>query len=288
MGKPSNAYSSGVFVTSSTSLHSGATRETMRSMTVLPSSNRSSALFVPIREDLPPASNTHEVGAPSSGSGRGIIPRASKEGTLAFYSSPGRGGRDSIDIDFERLFGRGGGGEPPITFATPSWIGKIFSFGLALVVVLVLLGIGDGIYTTYLWFQSLGLASVYVTRITAQIYTFLGFGAAFLIFLSVNVFIARRMRKQPTVVALDAPAAPQVPPIVVRLLWGLAITVQTLIMASSGAGFWEPLLKFKNATSFGVTDPLLNRDVSFYVFRLPVYQQLQGWIFWALLLTLIN
>jgi hypothetical protein len=34
----------------------------MRSMTVVPSSNRKSALFVPIREDLPPASREHEVG----------------------------------------------------------------------------------------------------------------------------------------------------------------------------------------------------------------------------------
>src|SRR5579885_2530783 len=117
---------------------------------------------------------------------------------MAFYGGgPGRGGRDSIDIDFERLFGRGGGGgEPPITFQTPSWIGKVFAFGLALAVLLVLLGIADGIYTSYLWFQSLDLASVYVTRITAQIYTFLIFGAAFLLFLAANVLIGRRLRRR--------------------------------------------------------------------------------------------
>src|SRR5579864_4654500 len=134
-----------------------------------------------------------------------------EEGTLAFNSGPGRGGgRDSIDIDFERLFGRGGGNEPPITFNTPSWIGKIFVFGVALIIVLVLLGIGDGIYTTYLWFQSMDLASVYVTRITAQIYTFLIFGAVFLVLLTVNVVIARRFRKRSPVVPVDAAPA-QIP-----------------------------------------------------------------------------
>jgi uncharacterized membrane protein (UPF0182 family) len=206
---------------------------------------------------------------------------------LAFYGGPGRGGRDSIDIDFERLFGRGGGNEPPVTFSTPSWIGKVFAFGIALVILLVLLGIGDGIYTTYLWFQSLDLASVYVTRITAQIYTFLIFGAIFLVFLGANVMVARRLHKRSPVVPMDAAPA-QVPPGVGRALWGVAIAAQTLIMASVGGGFWELLLKFQNASSFGVADPLLHRDVGFYVFQLPFYRALQGWVFWTLLLALVN
>jgi uncharacterized protein len=208
---------------------------------------------------------------------------------LAFYGGPGRGGRDSIDIDFERLFGRGGGGgEPPITFRSPSWIGKVFGFGLALVVLLVLLGIGDGIYTNYLWFESLNLQSVYVTRITAQIYTFLAFGAVFLVFLTGNVVVGRLLRKAPAVTPVETAPIPQVPPRLVRILWGFAIAVQVLIMASAATGFWEALLKFNNATSFGTADPILNRDVSFYVFQWPVYQDIQSWAFWALLLTLVN
>jgi uncharacterized protein len=211
-----------------------------------------------------------------------------QETALGFYGGPGRGGRDSIDIDFERLFGRGGGnGEPPITFHSPSWIGKVFGFGLALVVLLVLLGIGDGIYTNYLWFQSLGLQSVYVTRITAQIYTFLAFGAMFLVFLTANVVVARKLRKTPAVTPVEH-AAPQIPEPIVRILWGLGIAVQVLIMASAATGFWEALLKYNNATSFGVADAMLSRDVSFYVFQWPVYQDLQGWAFWGLLLTLVN
>lgn len=208
---------------------------------------------------------------------------------MAFYGGPGRGGRDSIDIDFERLFGRGGGNEPPIAFNTPSWIGKFLLFGLALIVLLVLLGIGDGIYTSYLWFASLDLQSVYVTRITAQIYTFLAFGAVFLVLLAINVAVARRFRQRPTVVPVDsAPNVPHLPEGLARLLWGLAIGVQALIMASAAGGYWEALLKFNNASSFGVADPILNRDISFYVFEWPVYRAIQGWAFWALLLTLAN
>src|SRR5712691_3836490 len=217
-----------------------------------------------------------------------MIRRASLGGSMAFYGGPGRGGRDSIDIDFERLFGRGGGNEPPISIRTPSWIGKFFSFGLALVILLVLLGIADGIYTDYLWFQSLDLGSVYVTRITAQIYTFLFFGAVFLVVVTANVVLARRLRRMPAVTPVDQQPMAQIPLGVVRALWALAIAIQALIMASVGGGFWEALLKFTNATSFGLRDPLLNRDAGFFVFEWPVYRDLQSWAFWAVLLTLVN
>src|SRR5689334_3085274 len=122
---------------------------------------------------------------------------------MAFYGGSGRGGRDSIDIDFERLFGRGGGNEPPVTFNTPPWIGKAFVFVLGLIVLLFLIGTAAGIYTNYLWFGSLGLSSVYTTRITAQIYTFVLFAAIFLVFLIGNVVVAHRFRHPDTVVPVD-------------------------------------------------------------------------------------
>ncbi|MBV8085333.1 MAG: UPF0182 family protein [Chloroflexi bacterium] len=206
---------------------------------------------------------------------------------MAFSGGPGRGGRDSIDIDFERLFGRGGGNEPPVTFNTPPWIGKAFGFGLALIVLLVLIGIGDGIYTNYLWFGSLGLTSVYTTRITAQIVTFVLFAAIFLVFLIGNVVVAHRFRRSPTVVPLDD-RTPQVPIVLARIGWSIAIGVQALIMASVAGSFWSALLRFANSTTFGVSDPLLSQDAGFYVFKLPVYRDLQGWAFWTILLTLAN
>ncbi len=205
---------------------------------------------------------------------------------MAFYGGSGRGGRDSIDIDFDRLFGRGGGDQPPISFRTPSWIGRFLFLGIALVVLIILLSIADGIYTDWLWFDTLGFAAVYVTRITAQIYTFVGFGALFLVVLVANVWLAGRLRP-PTVVSV-VDGAPQMPEALVRLGWGLAIGIQVLIMASVAGGFWESLLNFLHASPFGIKDALLQRDAGFYVFQLPVYREFQVWLFWAGLLVLGN
>ena len=47
------------------------------------------------------------------------------------------------------------------------------------------------------------------------------------------------------------------------------------MLGVAGARNWLMWLNFFNATSFGQTDPLFGRDVSFYVFRLPVWQSIQ-------------
>jgi hypothetical protein len=49
-----------------------------------------------------------------------------------------------------------------------------------------------------------------------------------------------------------------------------------------GQAQWETILRYLNATSFGVSDPVFGRDVSFYIFTLPVYTLVQG------LLTMIT
>jgi uncharacterized membrane protein (UPF0182 family) len=54
---------------------------------------------------------------------------------------------------------------------------------------------------------------------------------------------------------------------------------------SSGAVFWSTWLQFRNATPFGVTDPQFGLDISFFAFKLPMYQAL---ISWGISLVLIS
>jgi uncharacterized membrane protein (UPF0182 family) len=54
---------------------------------------------------------------------------------------------------------------------------------------------------------------------------------------------------------------------------------------SSGSVFWSTWLQFKNATSFGVKDPQFGLDISFFAFKLPMYQAL---ISWGISLVLIS
>jgi uncharacterized membrane protein (UPF0182 family) len=45
-------------------------------------------------------------------------------------------------------------------------------------------------------------------------------------------------------------------------------------VARGVAALWDDLVRFAYGTSFGLADPLLGRDVSFYVFRLPLLEHL--------------
>jgi uncharacterized membrane protein (UPF0182 family) len=41
--------------------------------------------------------------------------------------------------------------------------------------------------------------------------------------------------------------------------------------------FWRQWLLFRNSTEFGVKDPQFNLDISFFAFKLPIFQALIGW-----------
>lgn len=54
-----------------------------------------------------------------------------------------------------------------------------------------------------------------------------------------------------------------------------------LLYGISLSGRWEDWLRYRNATTFGVRDPVFGNDYSFYVFHLPLLQGIQGWL-WTL------
>jgi len=52
-----------------------------------------------------------------------------------------------------------------------------------------------------------------------------------------------------------------------------------------GTGRWELVLKALNPTPFGIRDPLFDQDVAFYVFRLPLWSSLYGWLMGVLVVS---
>jgi uncharacterized protein len=57
-----------------------------------------------------------------------------------------------------------------------------------------------------------------------------------------------------------------------------------LLAGLPAAAQWQDWLLFRNQRSFGLSDPLFDADVGFYVFRLPFLQFLVGWLFAAFVL----
>src|SRR5690606_38322897 len=100
-------------------------------------------------------------------------------------------------------------------------------------------------------------------------------GVAYL-FLFLNLRAARSLSSRPRpriVIGTGADGRPI--SVDARRAIGLAMPVVVVVsgvLAIINASQWLTWLNYLHASSFGVVDPLLGRDVSFYVFDLPVQQ----------------
>lgn len=145
-----------------------------------------------------------------------------------------------------------------------------------------------GILTDWLWFSDLGYEGVYRTRLLSQTALFFLGGAVFVGLVIGSVGLAGRISSR-ALGALELPGSAQV-----RAMEGSfrrVVTIGTaflgLIMAAGLSGGWLDILRFFNHVSFEAADPLFNRDISFFVFTLPVYRMLQGWLLSAVIMTLL-
>ncbi len=161
-------------------------------------------------------------------------------------------------------------------------IGLIVVGGL-IVLALSLRGIAR-FYTDYLWFDSLDRTDVWGRVLLAKIVLFAIFAAAFFVLVFVNLLIADRLA--PSV----RPPGPE-EEMLGRLhdaisgrarLVRVAVSLLFSLLAASGTSSqWEEWLLFVNRKDFGISDPLFNTDIGFYVFRLPFLSFLVGWAFAA-------
>jgi uncharacterized membrane protein (UPF0182 family) len=132
-------------------------------------------------------------------------------------------------------------------------------------------------YTDWLWFQELHYEGIFVRTLNAQFAVFAATFAAVFGFLYLNLRAARGTIMRAQVVVGTGPDGRAIS-VETAPFTGLALPVAALVALMLGiaaGGRWQMWLSFFNATSFGQTDPLFGRDISFYVFRLPVWQSIQ-------------
>jgi hypothetical protein len=130
-------------------------------------------------------------------------------------------------------------------------------------------------YTDWLWFQELGYQGIFLRSLNAQGTAFVVTFLAVFLFLHVNLrFARRRTFDRPRVVLGTGPDGRTIS-VESRRLANLAVPLSLAVafgVGMMGAAMWMSWLTFFNAVPFGDTDPLFLREISFYVYRLPVYQ----------------
>ena len=192
------------------------------------------------------------------------------------FGSSGFGG------SFPNPFSNRGGGRRRVS---PLTITFVVLFILASVLVSL-----SGFYADLLWFRSVDYVNVWQTTLFTKIFLFIGFGLITATFVTANIFIAFRRRPIYVPVAVEADNLEryraQLEPI--RKFAGIGIFLALFYFAGTSATrLWQEWLLFTNSTNFGTVDPQFGKDISFFAFKLPMWQSLIGWGISTIILALL-
>jgi hypothetical protein len=143
-------------------------------------------------------------------------------------------------------------------------------------------------YVDWLWFGQLGFESVLLTIVGSQLVVGVVVGGLFflLTYLPLKIthdrtshlpiLLSDQIRKE--IPILDVMASNLKPlvlfvPLFISILTGLV-----------GAQNWDTILKFTNAVSFNIVDPVFGKDYAFYLFTIPVWTLSKSilWSVWVM------
>jgi len=148
---------------------------------------------------------------------------------------------------------------------------KILILIIVVIAVIVVLFLGSRIWLNYTWFDKLGYTQVFTKIIWTKILLWFSFFFLFLAFAGVNLILAFNKGKIQSIKIQQA---------------GVPIEISRKVGAII-AFKWEIILKFLNKSTFNQQDPIFSRDISFYIFTLPVYIFLKSWSLGSVILTII-
>lgn len=182
----------------------------------------------------------------------------------------------------------------PVTSRRGRW-----ALAIGVIVLIILIAFLQRIasfYTDFLWFKSLGFSSVWSKTVTIEIGLAATFSVVLFVLLWSNLVLADRLGPHPPPQTGDMLVSRWQSLTEGRAKWPrLVVAIFFAIIGGASAhSQWGNWLLFSNSTPFtgssapwGGTDPLNHLNVGFYVFTLPFLNWVVGWVFSALVLTLL-
>ncbi len=178
------------------------------------------------------------------------------------------------------MFDRGGTNfEGPRQISRPSFrlsgsVKRMLITAGILVAVFIVLTLSAPFWINWLWFGSVGYRSILVTNYVGEGLAFLIGGLLAALIFVVNTQLAlRNTRDQRTI---REGTVGRISNRILQILGLVAGAVIFFISGSISSSFWRDVMLALRAEPFGVDDPTFGRDVTFYIFTLPVLQRIQS------------
>ncbi|MEI6703577.1 MAG: UPF0182 family protein [Deltaproteobacteria bacterium] len=168
-------------------------------------------------------------------------------------------------------------------------------FILVLIFVSVILPIVSSLlsyYTDWLFFVETGFSSVFTTTLYAKFGVGLFFGTLLFVVVMINLHFANRANLPYTGIFIVGGGNLRINrDDAARLVKPLSIVVSLLLALFAGnwgALRWEDVLLFTNRMDVGTVDPVVGKDIGFYLFSLPFLEILKGFAGFVLLAAIIT
>ena len=162
--------------------------------------------------------------------------------------------------------------------------GRVARFALLAALGFVVLGgsTAASYYVDALWFESLGFASVFWTRISLQAATF---GAFALVTFLVVYGVFRALKPNSlgqligaTILVNRRPVTLPVEPVLKLIGLGLSLSIAVVIGASMMERWMSLALFWYAPRNAALPDPIFGQSLDFYLFTLPASQLISGWL----------
>ncbi|MFL5734767.1 MAG: UPF0182 family protein, partial [Chloroflexia bacterium] len=153
------------------------------------------------------------------------------------------------------------------------------------VVLLIVPSLLTDLITDWMWFTSQNLEEVYTTRLWLGVGVFFGAGLVAALFCWVNWRVATRLSSSGQLFPGQRESIPR--GLIRLLILGAALAIG-VFMGLAIAEEWPTILLFIHSVPFGQTDPVFNTDIGFYVFALPLYKLVRGWLLVLLVISAIG
>lgn len=148
-----------------------------------------------------------------------------------------------------------------------------YALTLGIIALFILVGSFTNIIdfiTDYKWFSELGYTETFLTKLKSQILigipTFLG------VFLLIMVYLMsiKKNYYRLSYIVPDKNGEKRLN----KLLAGVAILISIFTSSIFAGKLWFTILQYRNSTMFNIDDPIFSKDLSFYIFKLPLLSEI--------------
>ncbi|OHB27349.1 MAG: hypothetical protein A2X79_08115, partial [Desulfuromonadaceae bacterium GWB2_53_15] len=146
-------------------------------------------------------------------------------------------------------------------------------------------------YTDWLFFVETGFASVFTTTLYAKTGAGLFFGILLFLFVQLNIYFANKAQFPLSGIFILGGGSIRINRDEAARLAKPASMLISIVLAlfagNWGAMQWEELLLFTNKLAVGTVDPVIGKDIGFYLFSLPFLELLKAFASFLLLATTV-